>query len=683
MIFTMMKWILPVVFGLGLTLIIIFAGLYLPLPGLSFFFPRNKTLLERPSVLRLKGKLYVVGGYNTKNVPVGYQLVQPANWYGSEVPDLGWDDEIKRVVSKQVFEVTDQEEAYIIEHTINRSPHATLFINPNTWKNIGTVNSWKTIRDSGYYQELNDRVYAVGGTGYNAEINEDVQYTDVWMSADGLKWSQVCQNVPWSKAGFNRRNHTITVSNGAMYLTGGFGTKPDGQDGQMDYRDIWKSEDGTHWQVATTLPHSVENQLLKIQDRYFYIKDADTLYVSADKSNWQKLFETGFSLGILNNKLAMVVPNDSNWVNGYDLYTSTNGTTWQHSKTGEPISWTRLEDNGDYNFTGFTLVEFNDELWLIGQGPNRIYRSKDGHQWTKVTPMEIKVFSPRTDAGVGVFNGYLWIMGGASNSGISLGDIWKSKDGRSWEKVTDHASWGLAESGDIVVAKGRLYFIKKGTRWHPDSGVIGTPIQIWSTTDGLHWQRESGQSGDVIISAYSEEDLGKIDRGIETKDTMYFFDGARYQLFFREHNRDIAQRTFGLRGLDFGTIAELRMKGQRPIFIIRRGHTIYSSFDLHQWGEYSLESREDENGERIDSGFLTNYDDDIKYKPFIFKNRLFMVGVDFRERKVYSAELVVDSEKEIIRQVPASHSSKATKQREQKMAEPETPDTHIPDNEEK
>jgi hypothetical protein len=147
----------------------------------------------------------------------------------------------------------------------------------------------------------------------------------------------------------------------------------------MDYQDIWKSEDGIHWQIATKLPQSVENQLIKIKDRYFYIKDSNTLYVSEDKLHWQKLSEIGFSLGILNNKLALVVPNDSVSVNGYDLYYSTDGATWLHSKSSETIEWASLE-----NYTGFSLAEFNDELWLIGQEPGSIYRSKDGHQWTKV-----------------------------------------------------------------------------------------------------------------------------------------------------------------------------------------------------------------------------------------------------------------------------------------------------------
>jgi hypothetical protein len=277
-------------------------------------------------------------------------------------------------------------------------------------------------------------------------------------------------------------------------------------------------------------------------------------------------------------------------------------------------------------------------------------------------------------------------MGGATNC-VSLGDIWKSRDGQNWELVTDHAPWGLSDSGNIIAAKGRLYFIKEGTRWDTSLGIISAPIQIWSTTDGLTWQRESGQAGNVIISAYSEEDLGKIDRGIETKDTLYFFDGPQYELFFRDHHRDIAQRTFGLRGLDHGTIAELRMNGQRPIFIVQRAHTIYSSFDLHQWDEYSLETQKEDDGEQYNSGFLSQNDDDIKYKPFIFKNKLFMVGVDFGESKVYSAELVVDSKKELIRQVHSNHSSKA-KKRERKLSVPESPDLQvldqdIPEDEEK
>ncbi len=79
---------------------------------------------------------------------------------------------------------------------------------------------------------FNNELYVVGGLTTDASaLNE------IWKSSDAIQWEQV---TPTGDIFQPRSNHTLTVYNNKAFLIAG-------RDGTTIYRDIYYSEDMTHW----------------------------------------------------------------------------------------------------------------------------------------------------------------------------------------------------------------------------------------------------------------------------------------------------------------------------------------------------------------------------------------------------------------------------------------------------
>lgn len=669
--------------------IIASCGASVPIPYPDILAAADKSKLEEPSCFRFKGKLYVLGGYHEKKVPGAYVF--------GGVPfqeNKGMQYDSVKIPNRKIFEITDEEEAFVIENHLLRSKHCDLIVNPVSWKSLGSVSSMDAVRDSKYYLEFKGNMYVIGGTGHKIESDheadgtshddwKETQYADVWMSTDVTNWKRVCSRPPWSREKNCRRHHNFLTSEDGMYLNGGIGMPLNGtdEDELVGYDDVWSSTDGKNWQ-RDTKKHTIEPDIetAKIDGRYFHIRqveDKSRIYVSDDGENWQLLMETISILGVLKGKLAMIIPNDQKGVNRHDLYLSTDGLSWRHGKSGKTISFVpRSGDEGYDNYSGFQLVEFKDAMWLIGQSPDRIYRTGDGTKWEKVEVAKGKGFLSRSGAAIGVYGGYIWIMGGIWSDSVALKDVWRSSDGRNWELVTDNAPWGSARYGDVVVAKGRLFLVKRGVRWDRSNGVVGAPVVVWSTTDGTKWEKETGNGQQVFLKAFGHDNIEIV---VDTGNSLYFFDRPQYELFLRDiSNRNSISATYTLKNSHFSRVAEIDVKGEPRLFITQTARDFWISRDLIKWEDCFLRKASDRDEERVYSGFLFNYDDEIRYRPFVFKGRLFMAGVDFglqsSDKAVYATEMVLDPARGTIRKMTAGTGSgnKSRTSRAEVAAKPRT-----------
>jgi hypothetical protein len=80
-----------------------------------------------------------------------------------------------------------------------------------------------------------------------------------------------------------------------------------------------------------------------------------------------------------------------------------------------------------------------------------------------------------------VFNNDMWVIGGASGSGVTTyyGDVWKSSDGKSWSQ-TASPGFGGRYGGQTVTLNNNLYFIGGNSN--------GTLMNdVWSSPDGTNW----------------------------------------------------------------------------------------------------------------------------------------------------------------------------------------------------
>jgi Kelch motif len=163
-----------------------------------------------------------------------------------------------------------------------------------------------------------------------------------------------------------------------------------------------------------------------------------------------------------------------------DIWSSADGLTW--SRTGS-AAWSARGAQ--------TMLVYRDKLWLFGgadhatrsRSPdaflNDVWVSDDGLAWTAVT--DAAPWSPRSDAGVVVFNDELYLVGGQGRA-----DVWRSSDGRHWSQLAAQAPWKPRHGYAGVVFDSKLWVF---------GGWAGKPTNalndVWYSGDGVTWQRQA------------------------------------------------------------------------------------------------------------------------------------------------------------------------------------------------
>src|SRR5690606_744274 len=125
----------------------------------------------------------------------------------------------------------------------------------------------------------------------------------------------------------------------------------------------------------------------------------------------------------------------------------------------------------------------HDQMWITG-GNGSYFRSKDGKSWMRIT--EAMPWAGRITAGSVVFNGRVWIIGG-QREGKRLNDVWSSADGLNWRQETSEAPWSPRQLHDNVVAfDGHLWVIGGSVQSSPP---LKTYRDVWRSPDGIHWEQ--------------------------------------------------------------------------------------------------------------------------------------------------------------------------------------------------
>lgn len=151
--------------------------------------------------------------------------------------------------------------------------------------------------------------------------------------------------------------------------------------------------------------------------------------------------------------------------------------------------------------TFYASVQHNGALYILGgwDGGSTLYndvlRSRDGITWEVVTSSA--PWQPRTFLRAMSFRGYIYLIGGflyAPPDNV-LGDVWRSKDGAAWERVTADAPWEDREHYGAEVLGDRLYLYGGVTYEDPEPGAwLRAFSDVWSTADGVNWRRETASA---------------------------------------------------------------------------------------------------------------------------------------------------------------------------------------------
>jgi hypothetical protein len=127
------------------------------------------------------------------------------------------------------------------------------------------------------------------------------------------------------------------------------------------------------------------------------------------------------------------------------------------------------------------VVSHGGRLIMIGDGaaPRQVYESDDGSTW-RAHSHDAR-WGARYKAADASYAGALWRVAGFVQHGdlrTLMNDVWRSADGRHWERLVERAPWPPRSDARLVASRGMLYLIGG----EPNDGTI------WETTNGRLWR---------------------------------------------------------------------------------------------------------------------------------------------------------------------------------------------------
>jgi hypothetical protein len=126
------------------------------------------------------------------------------------------------------------------------------------------------------------------------------------------------------------------------------------------------------------------------------------------------------------------------------------------------------------------VVAHAGRLFMIGDGaaPDRGYESTDGQHWRGFT--HDARWGKRYKAADASYARALWRVGGwveENGTRTPMNDVWRSEDGRRWQRVLARAAWPPRSGAHLVVLRDTLWLV----------GGEPNDQRIWRTTDGRSW----------------------------------------------------------------------------------------------------------------------------------------------------------------------------------------------------
>jgi len=182
-----------------------------------------------------------------------------------------------------------------------------------------------------------------------------------------------------------------------------------------------------------------------------------------------------------------VVFNNKMWViGGYNGYDEVNDV-WSST---DGVTWTQVTANAGFHArNSHGALAFNGKMWVFGgvnaQLWNDVWSSSDGVTWTEV--QKNASFTQRAGHSFVVFDSKMWVIGGLTYGSQYLNDVWSSSDGLTWSLATSSANFPPRRYHTSFVFNNRMWVVGGDT----DNVVGNANNDIWSSTNGITWQREA------------------------------------------------------------------------------------------------------------------------------------------------------------------------------------------------
>ena len=282
------------------------------------------------------------------------------------------------------------------------------------WTRLTGKASWFP-RDGAAILFHNDRLWMFGGSA----SNEVLDLGDSWSTVDGIDWHKEIDRAAWTRS----VSSMSVVFAGRIWRMGGFVKR---ENRFLPISEIWASEDGRNWTLATAQPA------------------------------WEA--RGGGALAVHNEKLWLLggtrhPENEGDQTTLSDVWSTENG-----------VDWTRIVLNASWKPRAFhTAVAHDGQLWIMGGGHwgkkplayRDVWSSFDGINWEQRA--NEAAWPGRIWAAAASYRGLLWIMGGfRTKPRGSANDIWYSEDGRDWNPYLASKVWPPRSAHSTVEFNGQL-----------------------------------------------------------------------------------------------------------------------------------------------------------------------------------------------------------------------------------
>ncbi|MCK5125637.1 MAG: hypothetical protein KAR42_05235 [candidate division Zixibacteria bacterium] len=189
-------------------------------------------------------------------------------------------------------------------------------------------------------------------------------------------------------------------------------------------------------------------------------------YLISDHAPWAMNLQGSFAFQLEEDKWSVINYYEDHH---FDLWSTTNGVEWEQVNKKLPFS--------EIGWQFFSILVFDKAIWAICTFKHEVWRSKDGKEWECVT--DNPHWGERQGPAVTTFKGKLWLMGGVEGGGMKS-DVWSSKNGKDWQCVTSKALWPARLWSSCIEYNNKLWIVG-GRKTFSDLA------DVWSSSDGISW----------------------------------------------------------------------------------------------------------------------------------------------------------------------------------------------------